>query len=126
MGRINLNGIKPIAKEIGKRFGDGLRVAVHWINNHGIIVASASLIPPAILIPILIKKQEEKERLYAECLKKHQAIITALSDEVDVSKERQDQLLSDDAKIKAQMRSLEGEIESYKAQIANLKKDEGK
>ncbi len=126
MGKINFGGVKPIAIEIGKHLSKSLNVAVRWINNHGIIVASASLIPSAILIPILIKKQEEKERLYVECVKKHQAIISALSDEVDMSKERQDQLLSYDAKLKATIRSLESEIESCRKQIADLKKEDGK
>lgn len=38
--------------------------------------------------------QQEKERLYKEALKKHQAIIQALKDEADASKERLDYLQS--------------------------------
>ena len=38
--------------------------------------------------------QQEKERLYKEALRKHQAIIQALKDEADASKERLDYLQS--------------------------------
>ena len=38
--------------------------------------------------------RQEKERLYQEALKKHQAIIQALKDEADADKERLDYLQS--------------------------------
>ena len=38
--------------------------------------------------------RQEKERLYEEALKKHQAIIRALMEEVDATKERIDYLQS--------------------------------
>jgi hypothetical protein len=38
--------------------------------------------------------RQEKERLYTEALRKHEAIIKALKDEVDADKERLDYLQS--------------------------------
>lgn len=54
--------------------------------------------------------RQEKERLYKEVLKKHDAIITALKNEVDASKERLDYLQSLNILLRQAIKDLQQDL----------------
>ena len=86
------------------------------------------LIPDSISTFFLVQKSKnevkEKERLLNELIRKHEAIIKELSARNEISKERQDRLLSLDSELKLEIESQKAEIVTLKAQIADLQKEE--
>ena len=124
-----INALKPFAEKAGTALANGVKAAVELVKNRDFQKgAAAVLIPSGVSAFFLIRKYqkeaEEKEALYKEKLKKHNAIIEELAAKADIDQERQDRLLQYDSKLKAEMGSLEKEIEQLKKQIAELKKDE--
>ena len=126
---IVIDALKPYADKAATALSHGAKAAVDLVKNRDFQKgAAAVLIPSGVSAFFLIRKYQkeadEKESLYKEKLKKHNAIIEELAAKADIDQERQDRLLQYDSKLKAEMGSLEKEIEQLKKQIDELKKDE--
>ena len=131
MGRINLNfkTLEPFIEKAGKVLSKGAKSAVKLVKNRDFQKGATLLVPASVSTFFLIRKYqkeaEEKEHLYKEKLKKHNAIIKELYAKAEISKERQDRLLDYDSKLKSELQSLETKIEVLKMQIADLQKEKG-
>ena len=94
LGTVGLSaaGITSGLAAAGSIVGGGMVAGVFVLAAPAVVLAAGGV----GLASHLKNKQlrQEKERLYQEALKKHQAIIQALKDEADADKERLDYLQS--------------------------------
>ncbi|MCR4593923.1 MAG: hypothetical protein K5761_02580 [Clostridiales bacterium] len=127
--KLNFNSIRPFISKAETAAKQGIQSLSKLVQNRDIQKGAAMvLIPSGVSAFFLIRKYKkeaaEKDALYKEKLRKHDAIIKELSAQAEISKERQDRLLQDDSKLKEEMATLESERDALRKKIADL--EEGK
>ena len=119
----DLNQITQILKKVETGV---LKTAKNKDFQKGVALAIPSALALTYEIGKLKEKSAEKEALYKEALAKEQAIAKELKERTDLSKERQDRLLTYDAELKKELQKLDEENQDLKAQIRELEKKKAK
>lgn len=123
MSKFNSKKLAPIVKKVGTSLTKAGKLGVKVIKDRhfqeGVLTA---VIPTAFLVRKYKKDAEKKEKQYMDALKKHNAIIKALSVEAEMDTERINRLLSCDSELKNEMRGLQSEIKDLKEKVAEFEK----
>jgi hypothetical protein len=119
----DLNQITPILKKVETGV---LKTVKNKDFQKGVALAIPSALALTYEIGKLKEKSAEKEALYKEALAREQAIAKELKERTDLSKERQDRLLTYDAELKKELQKLNEENQALKAQIRELEKKKAK
>ena len=119
----DLNQITPIIKKVETGV---LKTVKNKDFQKGVALAIPSALALTYEIGKLKEKSAEKEALYKEALAREQAIAKELKERTDLSKERQDRLLTYDAELKKELQKLNEENQALKAQIRELEKKKAK
>lgn len=112
LGTVGLSaaGISSGLAAAGAIVGGGMAAGVFVLAAPVAILAGAGIGVSSFLKNKQIK--QERERLYKEALKKHEAIIKALKTEVDADKERMDYLQSLNILLQQAIHDLKQDIEN--------------
>ncbi len=100
----DLNQITPILKKVETGV---LKTVKNKDFQKGVALAIPSALALTYEIGKLKEKSAEKEALYKEALAREQAIAKELKERTDLSKERQDRLLTYDAELKKELQKLQ-------------------
>ena len=85
------------------------------------LFASTPVVVGAVISVEQYKKQlKEKQKAIEKVLRKHNAVIKELNDEIKISAQRQEELLAYDEQLKKEMTGLQLEIDDLKQQIKEL------
>ena len=126
MSKFNLNKLGPMLDKAGAGLVKAGKAVSEVVKDRNFQIGVVSSQPATVSAFFLIKKYKkqaaEKEELYEKALAKHNAIIKELDAQAEIGKERQDQLLAYDSKLKQEMNGYQCEIQRLKEQIAELEK----
>lgn len=126
MSKFNLSKFTPMLNKAEKSLEKAGKNVVDMVKDRHFQIGILTALPTTVSAFFLIRKYKkralEKEESYKKALTKHNAVIKELSAKAEMDKERQEQLLAYDAKLKKKMDGLQSEIQELKNQIAELEK----